>query len=111
MICRFKDLSYRCGKVEKVCINNIATEKKEASRSRGDLIEALVQDTTGQETLQRKRFIELASSKAILVDTYRYKLLKKPKVALGKKFLIGRVVDLWNGLNESTVAVDSDPEF
>jgi len=47
--------------------------------SRGDLIEALVQDTTEQETLERKRFIELASSKAILVDTYSYKLLKKPK--------------------------------
>jgi len=30
--------------------------------SRGDLIETLLQDTTGQETLQRKRFVELASS-------------------------------------------------
>jgi len=40
----------------------------------------------------------VASSKAILVVTYRYKLFKKPKGALGKKFLSARVVDLWNGL-------------
>jgi len=57
-----------------------------------------VQDTTGQETLQQKRLVELASSKAILVDTYRYKLFKKPKGALAKIFLSARVVDLWNGL-------------
>ena len=45
------------------------------------------------------RFVELiASSKAILVDTNRYKLFKKPKGSLGKKFLSARVVDLWNGL-------------
>jgi len=48
---------------------------------------------------------------ALLVDAYRYKLFKKPKGALGKKFLSARVVDLWNGLNDSTVAVDPDPEF
>ena len=55
------------------------------------------QDITGQlgqETLQRKRFVEFASSKAMLVNTYRYKLFKKPKGALGKKFLSVRVVDL-----------------
>ena len=39
-----------------------------------------------------------------------YKLLKKPKGALGKKFLSARVVALWNGLNDSTVAVDPDPD-
>src|SRR6218665_708579 len=44
--------------------------------------------------------------KLMLVDAYRYKLFKKPKGALGKKFLSARVVDLWNGLNDSTVAVD-----
>jgi len=104
-------MSYRCGKAEKVWINNIATSKKEASTSRGNLIEVLVQDTTGQETLQRKRFVELASGKAMLMDTYRYKLFKKPKGALGKKFLSARVVELWNGLNDSTVAVDPGPEF
>ena len=45
------------------------------------------------------------------MDTYRYKLFKKSKGALGKKFLSARVVDLWNGLNDSrpTVAVDPDP--
>ena len=64
--------------------------------------------TTGQEPLQRKRFVQLASGKAMLVDTYRYKLFKKPKGALGKRFLSARVVDLWNGLNDSTVAVDPE---
>ena len=43
--------------------------------------------------LHRKRFAELASSKAILMDTYRYKLFKKPEGALGKKFLSARVVE------------------
>src|SRR6218665_2036330 len=96
------DLSYKCHNVEKLKKCGLTTlQLRRRLRSRGDLIEALVQDTTGQETLQRKRFIEIASiklSEAILVDTYRYKLFKKPKGALGKKFLSARVVDLWNGL-------------
>jgi len=45
------------------------------------------------------------------VDTNRYKLFKKPKGELGKIFISARVVDLWNGLNDSTVAVDPDSEF
>ena len=49
----------------------------------------------------------------MLVDTYTgiSYIFKKPKGALWKKFLSARVVDLWNGLNDSTVAVDPDPEF
>ena len=44
------------------------------------------------------------------MDTNRYKLFKKPKRALGKKFLSARVVDLWNGLNDSRPIVAVDPE-
>ena len=38
---------------------------------------------------------------------HRYKLFKKRKGTLGRKFFSARVVDLWNELEDSTFSVDN----
>jgi hypothetical protein len=102
MIWGYKDLSYeerlkRCG---------LTTLEKR--RNRGDLIEAY-KIITGKEALKWERFFELAPNKT--TRGHRYKLFKKPKGRLGQKFFSARVVDLWNGLDDSTVSVDTITAF
>ena len=53
--------------------------------------------------------LELAPNKA--TRGHRYKLFKKLKGRLGQNFFSARVVDLWNGLDDSTVSVDTITEF
>jgi len=102
MILGYKNLSYeerldRCG-----------LTTLERRRSRGDLIEAY-KIITGKEALQWERFFEFAPNKA--TRGHRYKLFKKPKGTLGQKFFSARVVDLWNGLDDSAVSVDTVTAF
>ena len=80
----------------------------ERRMSRGDLFE-VYKIITGKEALQWERFFELAPNKA--TRGHRYKLYKKPKGTLGQRFFSARVVDLWNGLDDSTVSVDTVTAF
>src|SRR6218665_411275 len=64
---------------------------REKRRSRGDLIEAY-KIITGKESIQWKRFFELAPSK--VTRGHRYTLFKKRKGTLGQKFFSARAVDL-----------------
>jgi len=80
----------------------------ERRRSRGDLIEAY-KIITAKEALEWETFFELSPNKAS--RGHRYKLFKKPKGTLGQKFFSARVVDLWNGVDDSTVSVDTITAF
>jgi len=60
----------------------------EKRRSRGDLIEAY-KIITGKEAIQWERFFELGLSK--VTWRHMYKLLKKRKRTLGRKFFSARV--------------------
>jgi ribonucleases P/MRP protein subunit RPP40 len=102
MIWGYKDLSYE----ERLKRSGLTTLEKR--RNRGDLIEAY-KIITEKEALQWERFFELAPNKA--TRGHMYKLFKKPKGTLGQKFFSARVVDLWNGLDDSTVSVDTITSF
>lgn len=82
--------------------------KLERRRSRGDLIEAY-KIITGKEALPWERFFALAPNKA--TRGHRYKLFKKPRGTLGQRFFSARVVEVWNGLGDSAVSVDTVTAF
>src|SRR3984885_14802084 len=64
---------------------------------------------TGKEALLWERFFELAPNKA--TRGHRYKLFKKNRGTIGQRFFSARVVELWNGLDDSTVSVDTVTAF
>jgi hypothetical protein len=102
MIWGYKDLSYE-ERLERCGLTTL-----ERRRSRGDLIEAY-KIITGKEALCWEKFFELAPNKA--TRGHRYKLFKKPTGTLGQKFFSARVIDIWNGLDDSTVSVDTVAAF
>ena len=80
----------------------------ERRRNRGDLIEAY-KIITGKEAIPWERFFELAPNKT--TRGHRYKLFKKNRGAIGQRFFSARVVELWNGLDDCTVSVDTVTAF
>ena len=66
---------------------------------------------TGKESIQWDRFFELHVAPSKLTRGHIYKLFKKRKETLGQKFFSGRVVDLWNELDDSTVSLDNFTAF
>ena len=61
---------------------------------------------TGKDALKWESFIELRPNTATW-----YKFFMKLKGTLGQLFCSARVVDLWNGLDDSTVSVDTITAF
>jgi ribonucleases P/MRP protein subunit RPP40 len=102
MISGYKNLSYE----ERLAKCGLTT--LEWRRSRGDLIEAY-KIITGKEGIPWERFFELAPNKA--TRGHRYKLFKKPRGTIGQRFFSARVVEMWNGLDDSAVSVDTITAF
>lgn len=44
----------------------------------------------------------------MVIRGHRFKIFKKTKAALGQKFFIARLVDLWNGFDGSKPSVSMD---
>lgn len=79
-------------------------------RIRGDLIETF-KIITGKEGLKAEMFFQQHPNQVQSTRGHRYKLYKKQEKTLKKSFFSSRVVDVWNGLKDATVAADSMTSF
>ena len=80
----------------------------EKRRSRGDLIEAY-KIITGKEDLTPAMFFEQPPIQS--TRGHRFKLFKKQEKTLKKAFFSSRVVNIWNDLDDDTVASETTTSF
>ena len=85
---------------------NLTTLEKR--RSRGDLIQTY-KIMTGKEEVQPERFFEKATKKS--TRGHQYKIYKRRTGTHMQRFYSGRVIDIWNNLDEKTVSAGTTTAF